>query len=434
MKKSKRTSQIVRKNIYILIVVIVFLSVSSFIYFQWTNQKSRETERVLREYHLTTISLSSGIRGELFHVNNHLLSLLHGKHKLGEIEQGDTLSVYLFNIQKDLKVIFELQHIFKYPEYKSLLEKVKGQWNVFSSFVDQQYLVNMIPKTEIEKQVSLLLISIDQLQRLHTIQYHRFSSKLLEQKNRNTVFTIIVFVITLAIGFTFISSILVTIKKIMLDQERDEATLSKSEASLSEAQRIAHLGSWDWDIVNNKLHWSDEIYSIFRLKPQEFGATYEAFLNSVHPDDRELVKKTVNNALHEKKPYSINHRIVLPDDTERIVHAQAEVTFDQTGKPTQMIGTVQDITERKRTEMQIEKINRLNKDLLCSGNFNEKIKLITNSIVKIFRADFTRIWSIKPGDQCDSGCIHTKIIDGTRVCSQRDLCLTLLPVPDVTRT
>lgn len=123
--------------------------------------------------------------------------------------------------------------------------------------------------------------------------------------------------------------------------------ITRSEASLAKAQRIAHLGNWDWNIVTNELLWSDEIYRIFGLAPQEFGATYEAFLRSVHPEDRDQVKKAVNEAAYDKNPYSIDHRIVLPDGSERTVHEQAELTFDINGRPTRMVGTVQDITEQK---------------------------------------------------------------------------------------
>lgn len=133
-------------------------------------------------------------------------------------------------------------------------------------------------------------------------------------------------------------------------RKRVEESLRKSEASLANAQRIAHLGNWEWDIVTNEVRWSDEIYRIFGLTPGEFGATYEAFLNSVHPEDREFVKESVNKALYEKMPYSIDHRIVLPDGSERIVHEQAEVIFDDRDKPIRMNGTVQDITGRKRME------------------------------------------------------------------------------------
>ncbi|MFW9956547.1 MAG: PAS domain S-box protein [Candidatus Odinarchaeota archaeon] len=132
--------------------------------------------------------------------------------------------------------------------------------------------------------------------------------------------------------------------------KESEQKLRESEARLAEAQRIAHSGSWVWDIIENKEIWSDEIYRIFGLAPQEFLATYEAFLNSIHPDDKELVRKSVDDALNNRATYSIDHRIVRPDNEIRYVHEQGEVTFDDTGRAVRMMGTVQDITERVMME------------------------------------------------------------------------------------
>lgn len=173
------------------------------------------------------------------------------------------------------------------------------------------------------------------------------------------------------------------------DRKRVEESLRKSEASLANAQRIAHLGNWEWDIVINKVRWSDEVYRIFGLAPREFGATYEAFLNSVHPDDRECVKESVNKTLHEKIPCNIDYRIVLPEGTERIVHAQAEVVFDDTGKAIGMNGTVQDITERKRTEEALRR--RIDKEQILSNisarfvKFTDFDNAITASLADIGR-------------------------------------------------
>jgi PAS domain S-box-containing protein len=142
-------------------------------------------------------------------------------------------------------------------------------------------------------------------------------------------------------------------------RKQTEEALRRSEQSLAEAQRIAHLGNWDWNIVTNELSWSDEVYRIFGLKPREFGATYEAFLASVHLDDRDAVKKAVDESLADPQtPYSIEHRVVRSDGSERIVHERGEVTFDETGKPVRMIGTVHDITELKRAEIESYRARR----------------------------------------------------------------------------
>lgn len=144
------------------------------------------------------------------------------------------------------------------------------------------------------------------------------------------------------------------------DMKLYQEALEKSRESLSNAQRIAHVGNWDWDIAGDGLHWSDEIYRIFGMDKDRFDATYEAFLERVHPEDREFVAGSVNEALYEGNPYSIDHRIVLPDGTEKVVHEEGEVVFDASGKPVSMSGTVQDITERKETE---EEVRRLNAEL-----------------------------------------------------------------------
>lgn len=142
-----------------------------------------------------------------------------------------------------------------------------------------------------------------------------------------------------------------------LHKHQLEQQLRRSQASLAEAQRIAHLGNWDWNISTNELYWSDETYRIFGLTPQEFEATYEAFLSAVHPDDREFVEKSVEKALNKNKPYNIEHRIVKANGDVRVVHEQGEITFDEQNHPILMVGTVQDITERVQAEEEQRKLS-----------------------------------------------------------------------------
>lgn len=133
-------------------------------------------------------------------------------------------------------------------------------------------------------------------------------------------------------------------------QKLDENRLKESESNLLKAQEIAHLGSWEWDICRNTLHWSNEIFRIFGVRPQDFGATYESFIAFVHPNDREFVASSVDKAVNEGLEYNIEHRIVRPSGTVRHVHEQGEVIFDGDSRPLRMMGTVQDVTERKNAE------------------------------------------------------------------------------------
>jgi PAS domain S-box-containing protein/putative nucleotidyltransferase with HDIG domain len=140
-------------------------------------------------------------------------------------------------------------------------------------------------------------------------------------------------------------------------RKETEEDLRASESRLLEAEHVAHLGHWDWDIVADTLAWSDEIYRVFGLSLQQFGATYEAFLESVHPDDRELVTAAVNAALAGAADYDIEHRIVLPSGEIRFVHEQAEVHRATDGTPVRMLGIVHDNTVHIESERQLTRLN-----------------------------------------------------------------------------
>ncbi|HEV2246306.1 MAG TPA: ATP-binding protein [Terriglobia bacterium] len=145
----------------------------------------------------------------------------------------------------------------------------------------------------------------------------------------------------------------------LAERKRAEEALRKSEASLREAQRIAQLGNWEWDVPANRLRWSDEIYSIFGVKPGEFRATHQAFLERVHPADLEKVEEAVRRSLETAQPYSLEHRVLRPDGGVRIVRQQAELSRDSSGGVQRMIGTVQDITEQKRIEAEFLRAQRM---------------------------------------------------------------------------
>ncbi len=129
-----------------------------------------------------------------------------------------------------------------------------------------------------------------------------------------------------------------------------EEELETSEKHLSQAQQIAHLGSWELDIVSNELSWSDEVYRIFEIDPEEFGASYEAFVNTIHPDDREMVNKAYSDSVRDRTPYDIEHRLLMKDGRIKYVHERCETSYDDQGKPWKSFGTVLDITERKQAE------------------------------------------------------------------------------------
>ena len=136
-----------------------------------------------------------------------------------------------------------------------------------------------------------------------------------------------------------------------------ENALRKSELRLKEAQHLAKIGNWELDLVTKTLFWSEEVYDIFNIKPQQFNATYKAFLENVHPDDRDAVDKAYSDSVKNKTPYNITHRILLKDNIQKVVNERCETLYDDKGIAIRSIGTVQDITEINKAKIELEKLN-----------------------------------------------------------------------------
>jgi len=136
------------------------------------------------------------------------------------------------------------------------------------------------------------------------------------------------------------------------ERKKSQEALRKSQARLFEAQRLAHIGNWEWDIRTNELFWSEENYRIYGIS-RDVSLYIELFYKYVHPDYIDFVKRSINDALNKTKPYDIDMRIIRPDGQKRTIHAKADVDFDASGKPVRMFGTAQDITDRKLAEEEL---------------------------------------------------------------------------------
>ncbi len=132
-----------------------------------------------------------------------------------------------------------------------------------------------------------------------------------------------------------------------------EDRLKQNQASLANAQRIAHLGHWEWKIPGGEVVWSEETFRIFGRKPGE-TPTFETLTRAIHPEDREGVSRAIERSLAEKKSLEVDYRILLPDGACRYIHGQGEALYDDDGNAIQMAGTVQDVTERKVVERELE--------------------------------------------------------------------------------
>ncbi len=162
--------------------------------------------------------------------------------------------------------------------------------------------------------------------------------------------------LTAVLGGALICAVIfLLIYAIRLRRVRDELLAGAKERKLVEealavAETITHIGSWDQDLATDKVIWSDETYRIFGLDPSNKDTTGTTFITGVHPDDRKKVLETWSNAVKTRGGYEIDHRVIRPDGSTRIVRERAEVICDSDLKPVRVIGTVQDITEAELTE------------------------------------------------------------------------------------
>ncbi|MCI0428677.1 MAG: PAS domain S-box protein, partial [Nitrospiraceae bacterium] len=134
------------------------------------------------------------------------------------------------------------------------------------------------------------------------------------------------------------------------EKKQAEENLKQHQRHLVDAQALAHLGSWDWDIDTGEVQWSDEQFRIFGHKPRAGSVTYDTFLAALLPEDHDHVLAAINDALLGKRPYDVEYRIVRPNGEVRFIHSRGDVHRDTTGHPLSMTGTILDVTERKQTE------------------------------------------------------------------------------------
>jgi len=145
-----------------------------------------------------------------------------------------------------------------------------------------------------------------------------------------------------------------------------EQELKKHHRIIAQGQALAHIGSWEMDLATYEIHWSDEAERIYGFTQEQYANTYEGFLKMVHPDDVEVIERILNNP--SDKPTELEFRIIRVDGTIRNIYEIAEFAFGEEGKPLYLYGTIQDVTEKKQMEEEINKIQRRFKVLVQKSN------------------------------------------------------------------
>ena len=159
---------------------------------------------------------------------------------------------------------------------------------------------------------------------------------------------------------------------------------NRAEVSLARAQKMLHIGSWELDLINNDLHWSDEIYRIFEIDPKKYSAMLELFLEVIHQDDRDKVDKAYKDSLNTHRTYEIEYRLVMKDARIKIVKEQGETYYDELGRALRSIGVVHDITDAKHTEEALRRSQKMDAVGQLTGgvahDFNNIMGIILGNI------------------------------------------------------
>jgi PAS domain S-box-containing protein len=143
---------------------------------------------------------------------------------------------------------------------------------------------------------------------------------------------------------------LLVLGAVLAERALAERRTARAVESLNEAQRLAHVGSWNWEIGIDRVTWSDELYRIYGLEPGSIDVSYDSFVERVHPEDRAVVREHVERAYADGRPFTFEYRLVHPDGTVRWALSRGRVVTDDHGRPVRMVGTGQDITERKELD------------------------------------------------------------------------------------
>jgi diguanylate cyclase (GGDEF)-like protein/PAS domain S-box-containing protein len=194
--------------------------------------------------------------------------------------------------------------------------------------------------------------------------------------------------VEISINYTFHNKekYAITTLRDVTNRETTERALRDKEDMLSKAQNIARIGSWDWNLKKDSFIWSEEMYHIFNIAPGEFAANYDAFVEHIHPEDRDKVVNALNAAIITNQTLDLEHRILHSDGNERIAHLLGEVYRDADGNAEHLVGTMHDISKLKRTENELR---------LADNVFKHTVEgiMITNANKEILRVNsaFTTI-------------------------------------------
>jgi len=195
----------------------------------------------------------------------------------------------------------------------------------------------------------------------------------------------------------------VLLRGFMFDITEQKTNQARADQRLAETQNVAHVGSWDFDLETNELIWSEETYQIFEVDSTKNNISYEKYIDIIHPDDRPLLDTAFNNAIRYGHGFEVEHRLLLNDGRIKFVNGRGEIFYNNNGEPIRAYGSVQDITERKRTDEAIKTIA----STVSSSSGDDFFQALVTNMATMFNADYAFIGLL---DKDDAMLVNTYMV------------------------
>lgn len=197
--------------------------------------------------------------------------------------------------------------------------------------------------------------------------------------------------------------------------EEKTQDLLNEQIKLANAQKLSHLGSWEWDIKKGTITWSDELFRIFGLQEEEFSGSFDEYIGFIHPADREMARATIEEAYKSLKPFNFHHRIVYRNKTVKMIHSIGEVITNEESEPVKMVGTAQDVTELFHKE-ELEKLV-----LAATQSYNSVIIFDREQKVEWVNEGFSRLTGYTMDDLKDKSIAILRGNDSRGLLQQKNV-------------
>jgi len=182
----------------------------------------------------------------------------------------------------------------------------------------------------------------------------------------------------------------------IFDRKSAQENLRRSEAFLAEGQRISHTGSWSWNVSSGKVTWSAEHFRIFGFDPEKTEPSFQLFLETVHPEDRSFIERSLDEAVREKRGFDMEFRIALADGTVKHVQGVGRPVVNESGEVDRYIGTTVDISERKRAEALFVGEKRLLEMIATAVALKEILNVLCMIIEEYRRGTLASVLLLRP--------------------------------------